>query len=68
MNDATSLDVKAYAETMAEALSLPLTPEYAPQVEANIALAFRLVQLVLDFPLHDETEPAPVFTAEVMCT
>jgi hypothetical protein len=68
MNDATSLDVKAYAETMAEALSLPLTPEYAPQVEANIALAFRLVQLVLDFPLHDEAEPAPVFTAEVMRT
>jgi hypothetical protein len=48
MNDATSLDVEAYAETMAEALSLPLTPEYAPQVEANIALAFRLVQLVLE--------------------
>ena len=68
MNDATSLDVKAYAETMAEALSLPLTPEYAPQVEANIALAFRLVQLVLDFPLHDEAEPAPVFMAEVMRT
>jgi hypothetical protein len=45
---------------------LPLTPEYAPQVEANIALAFRLVQLVLEFPLSDEAEPAPVFTAEVM--
>jgi len=66
MNDATSLDVKAYAETMAEALSLPLTPEYAPQVEANIALAFQLVQLVLEFPLSDEAEPAFVFTAEVM--
>jgi hypothetical protein len=49
---------------MAQALGLPLTPEYAPQVEANLALAFRLVQLVLDFPLPDEAEPAPVFSAE----
>ncbi|MCA3338033.1 MAG: DUF4089 domain-containing protein [Acetobacteraceae bacterium] len=64
MNDASGLDAKAYAASMAQALGLPLTPEYAPQVEANLALAFRLVQLVLDFPLPDEAEPAPVFSAE----
>jgi len=49
---------------MAKALGLPLTAEYAPQVEANLAVAFRLVQLVLDFPLPDEAEPAPVFAAQ----
>jgi hypothetical protein len=27
-------------------------------------VAFRLVQLVLDFPLADEAEPAPVFAAQ----
>lgn len=64
MNDASGLDAKAYAASMAQALGLPLTPEYEPQVEANLALAFRLVQLVLDFPLPDEAEPAPVFSAE----
>ena len=64
MNDATKLDVKAYADTMAKALGLPLTAEYAPQVEANLGVAFRLVQLVLDFPLPDEAEPAPVFAAQ----
>lgn len=64
MNDATEMDVKAYADTMAKALDLPLTAEYAPQVEANLALAFRLVQLVLDFPLPDDAEPAPVFVAQ----
>ena len=64
MNDTSGLDTKAYVATMAQALGLPLTPEYAPQVEANLALAFRLVQLVLDFPLPDETEPAPVFSAK----
>jgi hypothetical protein len=63
MNDATEVDVKSYAVTMAKALDLPLTAAYAPQVEANLALAFRLVQLVLDFPLPDEAEPATVFAA-----
>jgi hypothetical protein len=64
MNDATEVDVKTYADTMVKALGLPLTAEYAPQVEANLAVAFRLVQLVLDFPLPDEAEPAPVFAAQ----
>ena len=43
MNDATEVDMKAYADAMAQALGLPLTAEYAPQVEANLAVAFRLV-------------------------
>jgi hypothetical protein len=64
MNDATELEVKTYAVTMAKALDLPLTAAYAPQVEANLAVAFRLAQLVLDFPLPDEAEPAPVFVAQ----
>ena len=64
MNDASEVDVKTYADTMAKALGFPLTAEYAPQVEDNLAVAFRLVQLVLDFPLPDEAEPAPVFAAQ----
>ena len=64
MDDATEVDVKAYAVTIAKTLDLPLTAAYAPQVEANLAAAFRLVQLVLDFPLPDEAEPAPVFVAQ----
>ena len=64
MNDATEVDVKSYAVTMAKALDLPLTAAYAPQVEANLAVACRLAQLVLDFPLPDEAEPAPVFVAQ----
>lgn len=62
MTDAPT-DIPAYAKAMAEALSLPLTPEYAPQVEANLAVAFRLAPLFLEFALPDETEPAPVFAA-----
>ncbi len=53
----------AYARLMADALDLPLTPDYAPAVEANLAVAFRLAPLFLDFPLSDDAEPAPVFRA-----
>jgi Protein of unknown function (DUF4089) len=63
MNDPKPFDPAAYAVVMANALDLPLTPEYAPAVEANLAVAFRLAPLFLDFPLPDDAEPAPVFTA-----
>jgi len=56
-------DAKAYAAAMAKALGLPLTADYAPQVEASLAVAFRLAPLFLDFALPDDAEPAPVFKA-----
>jgi Protein of unknown function (DUF4089) len=61
--DAKAFDTTAFASLMAAALDLPLTPEYAPAVEANLAVAFRLAPLFLDFPLPDDAEPAPVFSA-----
>jgi hypothetical protein len=61
--DPKTFDARAYAAQMAEALDLPLTPEYAPAVEENLAVAFRLAPLFLDFPLPDDAEPAPVFVA-----
>jgi Protein of unknown function (DUF4089) len=56
-------DAAAYARLMADALDLPLTAEYAPAVAVNLAVAFRLAPLFLDFPLPDDAEPAPVFAA-----
>jgi Protein of unknown function (DUF4089) len=56
-------DPAAYARMMADALDLPLTPDFAPAVEANLAVAHRLAPLFLDFPLPDDAEPAPVFKA-----
>jgi hypothetical protein len=64
MTDPKPFDAAAYARRMAEALDLPLPPEYAPQVEANLAVAFRLAPLFMDFALPDELEPAPVFHPE----
>jgi hypothetical protein len=57
-------DPATYARLMADALDLPLTPDYAPAVEANLAVAFRLAPLFLDFSLPDDAEPAPVFRAD----
>lgn len=56
-------DPDAYAETMSKALNLPLHHANRDEVAKNLALAFRLAPLFLDFPLADEAEPAPVFNA-----
>jgi hypothetical protein len=60
---AEPFDPHAYADTMAKALDLPLHQANREEVARNLALAFRLAPLFLEFPLHDETEPAPVFNA-----
>jgi Protein of unknown function (DUF4089) len=63
MSQAKPFDPAAYAKLMADVLDLPLPPDYAPAVEANLAVAFRLAPLFLDFPLPDDAELAPVFKA-----
>jgi Protein of unknown function (DUF4089) len=56
-------DAKAYTESMAKALNLPLEAADPAAVANNVAVAFRLAPLFLTFPLDDEAEPAPVFDA-----
>jgi Protein of unknown function (DUF4089) len=56
-------DPAAYAQVMATALDLPLTDVTRPAVVANVALAFKLAPLFVDFELADDLEPAPVFHA-----
>lgn len=60
---AESIDPHAYAEMMAKALNLPLEQANRDEVAKNLALAFRLAPLFLEFSLPDEAEPAPVFNA-----
>ena len=58
-----AFDPHGYAETMAKALNLPLDQANREEVARNLALAFRLAPLFLEFALPDEAEPAPVFDA-----
>ncbi len=44
-------------------LKLPIESAWLPSIRANVEVTFRLAQLVEDFPLPDEAEPAPVFEA-----
>lgn len=56
-----SLD--ALVDAAARALNLAVAPEWRGAVKANLAVTFALAELFVDFPLPDEAEPAPVFSA-----
>jgi hypothetical protein len=46
---------------LAQLLALPLAPEYRPGVIANFDRTAAIAQLVMEFPLDDEVEIAPIF-------
>jgi hypothetical protein len=52
-----------YIDAVSKALALPVDDAWKPAVRANLEVSLRLARLVDEFPLPDETEPAPVFTA-----
>jgi hypothetical protein len=47
----------------AQALGLPIDPAWHDGIKFNLQLILRLAALVDEFPLPDDTEPAPVFHA-----
>ena len=55
------LDV--YIDAAAQALGIPIQPEWIPEIRANLDVTFRLAALVGEKELPDEAEPAPVFRA-----
>ncbi len=63
MNEAKDIHIDAFIGAASEALELPIEPEWKQAVKANLAVTLRLAQLVAEFELPDEAEPAPVFEA-----
>jgi hypothetical protein len=57
------LDFEAWIAAMGPIMGLTIAPEFRPGVVANLSIAARFAELLTDFPLHDESEPAPVFRA-----
>ncbi|MBD2101405.1 DUF4089 domain-containing protein [Leptolyngbya sp. FACHB-261] len=57
----TAFEPGEYVDLMAQLLELPITPEYRPGVIGNFARTTAIAQLVLEFPLPEEIEAAPVF-------
>lgn len=54
---------ETWISASAALLGLPIESAWLPSIRANVEVTFRLGQLVDDFPLPDEAEPAPVFEA-----
>jgi 1-carboxybiuret hydrolase subunit AtzG-like protein len=54
-------EARAYAERAAAAIGLPLSAEQMPAVAQQLAMLLAAAALVLDFPLPEDSEAAPVF-------
>jgi hypothetical protein len=52
-----------FIDAAARALDLPLEPAWRAAVKSNLDVTLRLATLFADFPLPDDSEPAPVFVA-----
>jgi Protein of unknown function (DUF4089) len=53
----------ALVDAAADALGVHLEPAWKSAVKANLATTFALTALFADFPLPDDAEPAPIFSA-----
>ena len=60
MSDA---EIDAWIAAMTTVNGLPMPEACRPGARANLRVAARLAELVLDFPLPDEIDPAPIFKA-----
>ena len=54
-------DLEMLVDLLAAALQIPLDPAHRPGVIANFQRSVEIAQLVMEFPLPDELEVAPVF-------
>jgi 1-carboxybiuret hydrolase subunit AtzG-like len=61
MNDVTSLD--AYIDAGTALLGIPVRPEWRDTIRQHLAVTLELAGALLDFPLPDDADPAPVFAA-----
>lgn len=50
-----------YVEQISELLDLPLDSEYFPGVVKNFATISAIATLVMEFPLPEDIEAAPIF-------
>lgn len=55
--------LEAYIKAAAGALGIPIEDAWMPSIRMNLAVSLRLANIVADFELPDESEPAPVFEA-----
>ena len=54
-------DAEAYVDAAAALIGLRIDPAHRPGVVLNLERIAQMAMPVMDFPLPDESEPAPVF-------
>lgn len=54
-------DLAAFLDAALTVVRLPLEAELRERVLMHLGIAADMADLVLDFPLSDEAEPAPVY-------
>ena len=52
-----------YIDVVAAALALPIDPADKPAIRMNLDVTLKMAQLVQEFPLPDEIEPASIYEA-----
>jgi 1-carboxybiuret hydrolase subunit AtzG-like protein len=57
----TPFDAAAYVAAVAMLIGLSLDPAHCPGVILNLERIAQMAGLVMEFPLPDDMEPAPVF-------
>jgi hypothetical protein len=55
------LDIEAYVDAAAALVGLPIEPAHRPGIVLNLRRIADLAALVMEFPLPDDIEAAPVF-------
>jgi hypothetical protein len=54
-------DAEAYVDATARLIGLPIDPAHRPGVVLNLQRIAQMAALVMEFPLPEETESAPVY-------
>ena len=52
-----------YIDAVAKALGLSIDEAWKPAVRANLDVTLKMAQMVQQFPLPDEIEPASIYEA-----
>jgi hypothetical protein len=56
-------DLDAFIAAGTNLLGLTIRPEWRDAIRIHLAISLRHARTVGEFPLPDETDPAPVFSA-----
>ncbi|HTW70951.1 MAG TPA: DUF4089 domain-containing protein [Acetobacteraceae bacterium] len=55
------LDLDAFIAAGTAMLGIPIRPEWQDAIRLHLGISLNLGRWLLDFPLPDDAEPAPVF-------